>query len=267
MPRRNLRARVAPVRQLRQRRGGNEVPVGERIVAPVPVQNVERVNQRPAVRPRANRRRAPVEQEPVNEQNVQMEADQVVDPPPPKQMRTTCVQAGNGEDIIDNYLNIAKPILMPCSNETDILVSQQIKDKIWNFEYTDFTQLIRQNGQYYNNIEQKQNIVLENGKLVISNRSSKLKSIDNIDLWTEAFTNFSKILIQKHPLLASDLLTCMSIIRDAVADTPFERIYQYDRQFRLRVDQNHIILGANRWIFMVTIHCKRCSWCVQSSCA
>jgi hypothetical protein len=82
-----------------------------------------------------------VEQEPVSEQNVQMEADQVVDPPPPKQMRTTSVQAGNGEDIIDNYLNIANPILMPCSNETDILVSQQTKDKIWNFEYTDFAQL------------------------------------------------------------------------------------------------------------------------------
>ena len=132
MPRRNLRARVAPVRQLRPRRGGNEVPVGEQIVAPVPAQNVERVNQRPAVRPRANRRRAPVEQEPVNgelEQNVQMEADQIVDPPPPKQMRTTSVQAGNGEDIIDNYLNIANPILMPYSNETDILVSQQIRIK------------------------------------------------------------------------------------------------------------------------------------------
>ena len=117
MPRRNLRTRVAPVRQLRPRRGGNEVPVGEQIVAPA--QNVERVNQRPAARPRANRRRAPVEQEPVNEQNVQMEADQVVDPPPLKQMRTS-VQAGNGEDIIDNFLNIANPIVMSCSNETDI---------------------------------------------------------------------------------------------------------------------------------------------------
>jgi hypothetical protein len=60
-----------------------------------------------------------VEQEPVNEQNVQMEADQVVDPPPLKQMRTS-VQAGNGEDIIDNFLNIANPIVMSCSNETDI---------------------------------------------------------------------------------------------------------------------------------------------------
>jgi hypothetical protein len=41
-----------------------------------------------------------VEQEPVNEQNVPMEADQIVDPPPPKQMRKISVQAGNGEDII-----------------------------------------------------------------------------------------------------------------------------------------------------------------------
>jgi hypothetical protein len=71
--------------------------------------------------------------------------------------------------------NTANPILMPCSNKTDILVSQQIKDKIWNFEYTDFAQLIRQNGQYYNIIEKK--IVLENGKLVISNRSFKLVTI------------------------------------------------------------------------------------------
>jgi hypothetical protein len=41
----------------------------------------------------------------INEQNVPMEADQIVDPPPPKQMRKISVQAGNGEDIIDNYLN------------------------------------------------------------------------------------------------------------------------------------------------------------------
>jgi len=41
MPRRNLRAHGVPVRQLRPRRGGNGVPVGEQIVAPVPAQNVE----------------------------------------------------------------------------------------------------------------------------------------------------------------------------------------------------------------------------------
>jgi hypothetical protein len=81
MPRRNLRARGAPVRQLRSRRGGNGVPVGEQIVASVAAHNVERVNQRPAVRQRANRRRASVDQEPVNgelAQNVQMEAEKML---------------------------------------------------------------------------------------------------------------------------------------------------------------------------------------------
>jgi hypothetical protein len=53
-----------------------------------------------------------VEQEPVNEQNVQMEADQIVDPPPPKQMRTISVQAGNGEDIIDNSIYLRPRLYM-----------------------------------------------------------------------------------------------------------------------------------------------------------
>ena len=63
----------------------------------------------------------------------------------------------------------------------------------------EFAQLIKQNGQYYNIIEKK--IVLENGKLVISNRSSKFKSIDNIDLWTESFTNFSKNTYSETPIV------------------------------------------------------------------
>ena len=54
-----------------------------------------------------------------------------------------------------------------------------------------------------------------------------------------SFHQFFKNIIPKHRLLASDLLTYMCIIRGAVAGTPFERIYQYDRQFRLRVAQNH----------------------------
>ena len=59
-------------------------------LVPVPGQNVEHVNQRPAVRQEANRRRAQVEQEPVNGEialNVQMEAKRNVDSSPPQQMR------------------------------------------------------------------------------------------------------------------------------------------------------------------------------------
>lgn len=102
----------------------------------------------------------------------------------------------------------------------------------------DFAQLLSQSCQF-DYTEHKQHISIENGTLVLSNKSPKGKTIDYIDLWTEAFSNFSKILIKKHTNLASDLFYYMSIIRSAITDAKFDRIYQYDKQFRLRVSQDH----------------------------
>ncbi|CAC5396073.1 unnamed protein product [Mytilus coruscus] len=82
----------------------------------------------------------------------------------------------------------------------------------------------------------EQSVTVENRMLVISNKPSKVNTINN---WTEAFAIFSKILLQKHASLVQDLFTSMSIIRDAISDAPFDRVYQYDRQFRLRVSLNH----------------------------
>lgn len=65
-----------------------------------------------------------------------------------------------------------------------------------------------------------------------------MKHIDNIKAWTDAFINFAKIVIQRHPLLASDLFSYIALIRGVVTDAPFERVYQYDQQFRLRVAQS-----------------------------
>jgi hypothetical protein len=42
-------------------------------------------------------------------------------------------------------------------------------------------------------------------------------------------------MIDRHPLIAGDLESYMSIIRGTVVDAPFNRIYQYDQQFRLRI--------------------------------
>ncbi|CAC5390599.1 CYP4B1 [Mytilus coruscus] len=177
---------------------------------------------------RGNRRRAALELQ---------QADQPVEPnnqpPPQKQLKTTAVQAGPG-----NTFNNTGSLLMPCANEIDIIVSQQIKEKIWNFEYVDFGTLLKQNSQYYSNLDQKQSVTVENGMLVISNKPLKVNTINNIELWTEAFANFSKILLQKDASLAQDLFTYMSIIRDAISNAPFDS-YQYDRQLRLRVSLNH----------------------------
>jgi hypothetical protein len=48
----------------------------------------------------------------------------------------------------------------------------------------------------------------------------------------------AKVMIDRHPLLAGDLLSYMSIIRGAVVDAPVNRVYQYDQQFRLRIAYN-----------------------------
>ncbi|CAC5383633.1 unnamed protein product [Mytilus coruscus] len=171
---------------------------------------------------RGNRRRAAPD---LQQANQPVEPNN--QPPPQKQLKTTAVQAGPG-----NTLNNTGPLLMPCANEIDIIVSQQIKEKIWNFEYVDVGTLLKQNSQYYSNLDQKQSVTVENGMLVISNKPSKVNTINNFELWTEAFANFSKILLQKHASLAQDLFTYTSIIRDAISDAPFDRVYQYDRQFR-----------------------------------
>jgi hypothetical protein len=51
------------------------------------------------------------------------------------------------------------------------------------------------------------------------------------------------ILITKHPLLAGDLFMYMAIIRGAISDAMFDRVYMYDQQFRLRMSLN----PTNSW--------------------
>jgi hypothetical protein len=45
-------------------------------------------------------------------------------------------------------------------------------------------------------------------------------------------------MIDKHHVLAGYSLSYMSIIRGAVVDAHFNRVYQYDQQFRLRIAYN-----------------------------
>ena len=45
-------------------------------------------------------------------------------------------------------------------------------------------------------------------------------------------------MIDIHHLLAGYSLSYMSIIKGAVVDAPFNGVYQYDQQFRLRIAHN-----------------------------
>ena len=69
----------------------------------------------------------------------------------------------------------------------------------------------------------------------LTNKPLKDKQIDSIDIWTDAFINKDNAMIDRHTLLAGDLLSYMSIIMGAVVDPPFNRVYQYNQQFRLRI--------------------------------
>ena len=86
-----------------------------------------------------------------------------------------------------------------------IFISKSTTDKIWNLEYTDLSLLLWQN---FNCQSEKHNLLsLADGKLVMhpTNKPFKVKQIDSIEIWTDAFINYAKVMIDRHPLLAEDL--------------------------------------------------------------
>ena len=112
-----------------------------------------------------------------------------------------------------------------------------MKDKVWNFEYIDLSLFLTQN---FLQIEDDRpcNIEVLNGKLVFQQKPKKVKYIDNIKLWTDAFINYSQVLLENHPGKALDLFKYMSLIRSIAYEHPNAKWIQYDQQFRLRISRN-----------------------------
>jgi hypothetical protein len=121
--------------------------------------------------------------------------------PPPKQMKSSGVQSViNGEDRNVNNVYNTDPMLIPCDNKTDIFRSKSTKDKIWNLEYTDLSLLLRHN---FNCQSVKHNFLsLADGKLLmhLTNKPLKVKHINSIEIWTDAFINNANIMIDRHHL-------------------------------------------------------------------
>ena len=46
-------------------------------------------------------------------------------------------------------------------------------------------------------------------------------------------------MLKEFPALANDLISYMSITRSAATNVPFEKMYKYDQQFRLRMARDH----------------------------
>lgn len=205
-----------------------------------------------AVRRRNPGRAAAVRQEPEVQREPAVSPEPVVqqeEVPAPIHTATIGIQADNtvinGEDFTIDSTPVSyninnDPLIVPMNNDIDLFVSQNVKEKIWGLQYVNLALLLQQNFDIPNETTKSNCLTVVNGNVVVNtdNKHLKIKNIENINTWTDAFINFSKIVIQRHPLLAMDLLSYMSLIRSLASDAPFVRIYQYDQQFRLRVAQN-----------------------------
>ena len=116
-------------------------------------------------------------------------------------MKSSGVQSViNGEDRNVNNVYNTGPMLITCDNKTDIFISISTKDKIWNLEYTDLSLLVRHN---FNCQSVKHNFLsLADGNLLmhLTNKSLKVKQINSIEIWTDAFINNANIMIDRHHL-------------------------------------------------------------------
>ena len=82
---------------------------------------------------------------------------------------------------------------MPLCNETDLFISQSLNEKIWGLQYINLALLLHQNVDVPS--EPKMNsLTVLNGNVVVNteNKKLKVKNIENIESWTDAFCNFPK---------------------------------------------------------------------------
>ena len=121
-------------------------------------------------------------------------------------------------------------------NDIDIFVDHETKIKIWNGEYIDLTNLLKQNFIVDQNPSGP--LALQNRLLVVQTTKKKIKQISSIEMWIDAFINFISIYIEKHPEKVVDLLKYLVIIRDTASDNQIQKWIAYDQQFCLRMSKN-----------------------------
>lgn len=254
-----IRRPYNPPRWNLRQRGGNPQQQQEIPAHQEPAAHQEPVlQQEPVMQPGPG----PIQQEPVRQQN---------DPVPqqnPVQYQQNAPQMNNQVHVAAQEQPVAQPVPVQALgeisntlyhtqpqmdeplfvpgllNEYDIFIPQTLKDKIWNFEYIDLSLLLKQN--VVSNLNDNHNTLqIIDGKIIVQPKSKKIKSIDNIKTWTDAFIVYLQVILDNHPTKANELLKYMSVIRSLAEETITERWVQYDQQFRLRISRNPSKSWAN----------------------
>ena len=116
-------------------------------------------------------------------------------------------------------------------------ITDASKQKIWNSEYIDLPLLLRQN--FCPNTDTMGTLTVVNNQLTVKTGAPKIKvPINSIELWTDAFINFTMVFSIKHQEKVAELLKYMTVIRGAAVNNPIQRWSTYDIQFRLRMSKD-----------------------------
>ncbi len=141
---------------------------------------------------------------------------------------------------------IPNPSFRRNSNGLGLSVPMSVKQKIWNGESVDFSQLLTDNSiQLLANSQQQQSeltLAVEGERIVFKQPSLK-KKIDSWDKWLSAFHVFMSLYLERHSARAAELLKYAETIRLASVQFSGFGWRTYDEQFRLR----HAVNPASSW--------------------
>ncbi len=177
--------------------------------------------QEPVVRGPRRRQNGPVVEndQPTQRRRLNQQRPEPANPEPEPEPEPELVPPALGEVDDNNEPHIEEPLMVPGFNDTDIFISQKLKEKIWNFEYIDLSLLLHNN---LNNQNTEDTLAFNNGSLVIQKRTKNVHSIKSISDWTDAFIAYSQVMIENHPDKSSELFSYISIIRGAAREHSFE---------------------------------------------
>ena len=122
----------------------------------------------------------------------------------------------------------------------DTHVDENLRKKIFNFEYVDFSRLIGGPRSFRDDEEgQRLEIVNKNGMSYLSPVSEKDRtSISSYQKWEQAFRVFSNVITAQYPEKASELLQYSHTIHSALGAYQWDNAYNYDREFRYHISRH-----------------------------
>ena len=106
--------------------------------------------------------------------------------------------------------------------------------------------------------EDNLSLSLENSVIKVSKKTKASTSITDIEQWTNAFTTYLSVFIDKFPLRSQELLQYLSLIRYAARVHKGLGWVIYDYKFRQKASKNKSLLwstiDSQLWLTIFTVH-------------